>query len=223
MKKCEWCPQACPDSRRRFFCSNDAVAVAFRFAMKNGQICFSLRNSLRFRLRFKNQERKFSPKRKFLAGYPCGHPAKNFGQVLQMLEKQAFWNGHPARTSTKKLRSKKLRADFPFIQKIASDCGCDAVVHLGLRQLCLPLPKSVARIAGDRRRNRLQPSSSSSDGNGAGRPCSISTSCWWLRSSSTSADIACTPRILRRPSVCMSGKKKGIHHHCGNLTFFFRV
>ena len=25
-------------------------------------------------------ETKFSPKRKFLAGHPCGHPAKNFGQ-----------------------------------------------------------------------------------------------------------------------------------------------
>ena len=60
------------------------------------------------------QERKFSPKRKFWAGYPCGHPAKNFGQALQILEKQAFWNGHPARTSMKKLRSEKLRADFPF-------------------------------------------------------------------------------------------------------------
>ena len=29
-------------------------------------------------------------------------------------KKQAFWNGHPARTSMKKLRSEKLRADFPF-------------------------------------------------------------------------------------------------------------
>ena len=57
---------------------------------------------------------KFSPKRKFLAGYPCGHPAKNFGQALQILEKQAFWNGHPARTSVEKLRSEKLRADFAF-------------------------------------------------------------------------------------------------------------
>ena len=35
----------------------------------------------------KGQERKFSPKRKFLAGYPCGHPAKNFGQALHILEK----------------------------------------------------------------------------------------------------------------------------------------
>ena len=61
-----------------------------------------------------HQERKFSPKRKFLPGCPCGHPAKNFGQALQILEKQSFWNGHPARTSMKKLRSEKLRADFPF-------------------------------------------------------------------------------------------------------------
>ena len=59
-------------------------------------------------------ERKFSPKRKFWAGYPCGHPAKNFGQTLQILEKQAFLHGHPARTSMKKLRSEKLRADFSF-------------------------------------------------------------------------------------------------------------
>ena len=38
------------------------------------------------------QERKFSPKRKFSAGHPCGQPAKNFGQALQILEKQAFQN-----------------------------------------------------------------------------------------------------------------------------------
>ena len=65
----------------------------------------------------KNQERKFSPKRKFLAGCPCGHPAKNFGQALEILEKQAIWNGHPARTSIEKLRSEKLRADFLFPKK----------------------------------------------------------------------------------------------------------
>ena len=51
---------------------------------------------------------------KFSAGRPCGHPAKNFGQALQILEKQAFRHGHAARTSTKKLRSEKLRADFSF-------------------------------------------------------------------------------------------------------------
>ena len=61
-----------------------------------------------------SQERKFSPKRKFWAGHPCGRPAKNFGQALQILEKQAFRNGHPTRTSMKKLRSEKLRADFSF-------------------------------------------------------------------------------------------------------------
>ena len=61
-----------------------------------------------------SRERKISPKRKFWGGYPCGHPAANFGQALQILEKEAFWSGHPARTSMKKLRSEKLRADFLF-------------------------------------------------------------------------------------------------------------
>ena len=37
LNNCKWCPQACPDSRRRFFCGNDTVAVAMRFAMKNGR------------------------------------------------------------------------------------------------------------------------------------------------------------------------------------------
>ena len=55
-------------NRLRFLCGNATVAVAMRFAMKNGQICFSLR---------------------------------------------------------------KFLAISPAIQKIASDCGCDAVVHLG--------------------------------------------------------------------------------------------
>ena len=60
------------------------------------------------------QERKISPKRKFWGGYPCGYPAENFGQALQILEKEAFWHRHAARTSMKKLRSEKLRADFSF-------------------------------------------------------------------------------------------------------------
>ena len=64
-----------------------------------------------------NQERKISPKRKFWGGYPCGHLAEKFGQALQILEKEAFWHGHPARTSMKKLRSEKLRADFSFPNK----------------------------------------------------------------------------------------------------------
>ena len=55
-------------NRLRFLCGNDTVAVAMHFAMKNGQICFSLR---------------------------------------------------------------KFLAISPAIQKIASDCGCDVVVHLG--------------------------------------------------------------------------------------------
>ena len=46
LNNCKLCPQACSDSRRQFFCGNDTVAVAMRFAMKNGQICFSLRKFL---------------------------------------------------------------------------------------------------------------------------------------------------------------------------------
>ena len=37
-----------------------------------------------------DQERKISPKRKFWGRYPCGHPAKNFGQALQILENKHF-------------------------------------------------------------------------------------------------------------------------------------
>ena len=51
------------------------------------------------------QEQKISPKtEEFSAGRPGGHPAKNFGQALQILEKQAFGHRRAARTSTKKLR-----------------------------------------------------------------------------------------------------------------------
>ena len=67
-----------------------------------------------FPYRFYSSGTKIQPKEEVLAGYPCGHPAKNFGQALQILEKQAFWNGHPPRTSMKKLPSEKLGADFPF-------------------------------------------------------------------------------------------------------------
>ena len=65
--------QVVPTSLSRFqeaiLCDTDTVAVAMRFAMKNGQICFSLR---------------------------------------------------------------KFLAISSAIRKIASDCGCDAVVHLAL-------------------------------------------------------------------------------------------
>ena len=67
------------------------IAVTYTGLGMEGTICFN------------SQKRKISPKRKFSAGRPCGHPAKNFGQALQILEKkQAFWHGHAARTSTKK-------------------------------------------------------------------------------------------------------------------------
>ena len=49
-----------------------------------------------------------------MAGYPCGHPAKNFGQALQILEKQAFRNRYPARTSIKNFGLKNFGLIFPF-------------------------------------------------------------------------------------------------------------
>ena len=61
-------------------------------------------------------ETKNQPKEEVSAGHPCRHLPKNFGQSLQILEKkQAFWHGNVARTSTKKLRPEKLRADFPSL------------------------------------------------------------------------------------------------------------
>ena len=41
--------------------------------------------------------RRLLQKRKFWAGYPCGRPVENFGQPLQVLEKQALWHRRPAR------------------------------------------------------------------------------------------------------------------------------
>ena len=46
-------------------------------------------------LRLGVQKRKISPKRKFSAGRPCRYPAKNFGQALQILEKQALGTDMP--------------------------------------------------------------------------------------------------------------------------------
>ena len=63
---------------------------------------------------FSVRNEKSAQRPKFSAGRPCGHPAKNFGQAFPILAKQAFWHRHAARTSTKKLRSEKLRADFSF-------------------------------------------------------------------------------------------------------------
>ena len=77
----------------RFLCGNDTVAVAMRFAMKNGQICFSLR---------------------------------------------------------------KYLAISPAIQKIASDCGCNAVVHLGLA------PSALRQVSPSPQGNWTTPPSSHS-------------------------------------------------------------
>ena len=49
---------------------------------------------------------------------PFVNPLMTSGQKLRSGPpnpgKQAFWHGHAARTSTKKLRSEKLRADFSY-------------------------------------------------------------------------------------------------------------
>ena len=71
-------------NRLRFLCGNDTLVVAMHFAMKNGQICFSLQ---------------------------------------------------------------KFLAISPAIQKIASDCGCDAVVHLGANRLSGCIPGAVSSLA----------------------------------------------------------------------------
>ena len=58
---------------------------------------------------------KSAQRPKFSAGRPCGHPAKKLRSgPPNPGKKQAVRHGHAARTSTKKLRSEKLRADFSF-------------------------------------------------------------------------------------------------------------
>ena len=68
----------------------------------------------------KVRNEKSAQRGSFRPDVPADIRPKNFGQALQVLEKQAFWHGHPARTSMKKLRSEKLRADFSFPIKSAS-------------------------------------------------------------------------------------------------------
>ena len=50
---------------------------------------------------------------------PADVPPKTSVRPSKILENQAFRNGHPTRTSMKKLRSEKLRADFSFPIKTA--------------------------------------------------------------------------------------------------------
>ena len=57
---------------------------------------------------------KSAQRPKFSAGRPCGHPAKNFGQALQILENKHFGTDMPRGRPRKKLRSERLRADFSF-------------------------------------------------------------------------------------------------------------
>ena len=71
-------------------------AILAQYPMKQGKwvryppLRYYLEKVLRY-----SQERKFSPKRKFSARHPCGHPAKNFGQALQILENKHFGTDIP--------------------------------------------------------------------------------------------------------------------------------
>ena len=58
------------------------------------------------------QKRKISPKRKFSAGRPCGHPAKNFGQALQVLENKHFGTDMPRGRPRKNFGLKNLGLIF---------------------------------------------------------------------------------------------------------------
>ena len=48
------------------------------------------------------------------ADIPADIPPKTSVRPSKSWKKQAYRNGHPTRTSMQKLRSEKLRADFPF-------------------------------------------------------------------------------------------------------------
>ena len=59
-------------------------------------------------------ETKNQPKEEILGRISLRTSGKNFDQAIQILEIEAFWNGHPTRMSLKKLRSDKFWADFSF-------------------------------------------------------------------------------------------------------------
>ena len=63
-----------------------------------------------------NQKRKISPRGSFRPDVPADIRPKTSVRPSKSWKKQAFWDGHAARTSTKKSRSEKLRADFRKIR-----------------------------------------------------------------------------------------------------------
>ena len=61
-----------------------------------------------------SQRRKISPKTEVFGRTSLRTSGQKLRSGPPNPGKQAFWHGHAARTSTKKLRSEKLRADFSF-------------------------------------------------------------------------------------------------------------
>ena len=66
-------------------------------------------------------ERKIRTKRKFSAGYPCGHPTKNFGQALQILENKAFGTDIPCGRPRKNFGLKNFGLNFRSLYEAWTD------------------------------------------------------------------------------------------------------
>ena len=82
------------------------------FSLKHPQDNCSLQNANRHPPKCTFQKRKISPKTEVFGRTSLRTPGQKLRSALRILDKQAFWHGRAARTSTKKLRSEKLRADF---------------------------------------------------------------------------------------------------------------
>ena len=98
-----WCPGECGGICVALLCLNQAVKQDGDNLQWADQTCRSMlgrERALYSPIRLfvpavwhahpKFQKRKISPKRKFSAGRPCGHPAKDFGQALQVLDKTSI-------------------------------------------------------------------------------------------------------------------------------------
>ena len=65
-------------------------------------------------VRSQNAGTKNQPKEELGPDIPVDIRPKTSVRPSNSWKKQAFWHGHPARTSMKKLQSEKLRAAFSF-------------------------------------------------------------------------------------------------------------
>ena len=82
-----------------------------------------------------DQKRKVSPKRKFSAGCPCGHPAKNFGQTFpnSRKKKQAFGTAILRGRLRKNFRLKNLGLVFRFLIEMSANASDTAAVRCAIR------------------------------------------------------------------------------------------